>query len=43
LLPTVVAYWNRINGGIDVFSHNLKNVRSQHKKNCIPVVLYGCV
>jgi hypothetical protein len=32
LFPTVIAYWNRIQGGIDVFSRHLKNVHAQHKK-----------
>ena len=31
LLPSLVALWNRIKGGIDVFSRNLKNVKSQHQ------------
>ena len=30
ILPTLVAFWNRIKGGIDVFSRHLKNVKSNH-------------
>ena len=30
ILPTLVAFWNRIKGGIDVFSRHLKSVKSNH-------------
>jgi len=32
LLPTVIALWNRLKGGIDVFSRHLKNLQSKHAK-----------
>ena len=32
LLPSLIAYWNRIKGGIDVFSRHLKNVHAQHNR-----------
>jgi hypothetical protein len=30
ILPTLAAFWNRIKGGIDVFSRHLKNVKANH-------------
>jgi hypothetical protein len=32
LLPSLIAIWNRIKGGIDVFSRHLKNIKSQHMR-----------
>lgn len=29
-LPTAIATWNRVNGGIDVYSRYLKNVKARH-------------
>lgn len=31
ILPTVIAIWNRIKGGIDVFSRMLKNCKASHR------------
>jgi hypothetical protein len=31
LLPSLIAVWNRIKGGIGVFSRHLKNVKSQQQ------------
>ncbi|OWZ00723.1 hypothetical protein PHMEG_00028028 [Phytophthora megakarya] len=30
ILPSLVSLWNRIKGGIDIFSRHLKNVHSHH-------------
>ncbi|GMF42848.1 unnamed protein product [Phytophthora fragariaefolia] len=30
IIPTLIALWNRIKGGIDVYSRYLKNVKSKH-------------
>ncbi|KAG1713297.1 hypothetical protein DVH05_001017 [Phytophthora capsici] len=30
IIPTLVALWNRVKGGIDVYSRYLKNVKSKH-------------
>ncbi|OWY90276.1 hypothetical protein PHMEG_00041674 [Phytophthora megakarya] len=30
ILPSLVSFWNRIKGGIDIFSRHLKNVQSHH-------------
>lgn len=30
IIPSLVAFWNRVKGGIDVFSRHLKNVKSHH-------------
>ena len=34
ILPSLVALWNRIKGGVDVYSRMLKNVKSVH--HCMP-------
>jgi hypothetical protein len=31
ILSTLAAFWNRIKGGIDVFSRHLKNAKANHK------------
>lgn len=30
IMPTLIALWNRVKGGIDVYSRYLKNVKSKH-------------
>ncbi|KAE9360930.1 hypothetical protein PF008_g1533 [Phytophthora fragariae] len=30
IIPTLIASWNRVKGGIDVYSRYLKNVKSKH-------------
>lgn len=32
ILPTVVAYWNRCKGSIDLYSRHLKDVQAKHNK-----------
>lgn len=31
ILPAIIAAWNRLKGGVDVFSRLLKNVKSEHE------------
>ncbi|KAE9063417.1 hypothetical protein PF007_g29565 [Phytophthora fragariae] len=31
IIPTLIATWNRVKGGIDVYSRFLKNVRARHQ------------
>jgi hypothetical protein len=32
ILPSVIDFWNRLKGGVDIYSRYLKNCKAQHKK-----------